>query len=221
MAAGAKQARCGRCPGGALRAVSPPGAAGNRPACRGSQVPRQDDARLRRCWRRCWHTATCARSNASLMRLFSAMDGIPTRFVSRFDYPAARRALSGFKHRFTDAEGHPLPVLASRAFRQRMSLEQAFSDCCGRDDPDHAPAAARFVHLLLSQDFGPHFRAAACWRSRRSSTCCQTPRAAVPANASTCFCGGLVRPDDGIDLGLWPKVDPRRLLMPSTPTSCA
>src|SRR4051794_21341353 len=41
---------------------------------------------------------------ASLRRLFDAMGSNPARFILRFNFEQAQRALRGFKHRFTDEE---------------------------------------------------------------------------------------------------------------------
>lgn len=151
----------------------------------------------------------------SLALLFAAMGNRPGRFVARFDHAAAAAALGGFRHRFTGAEDVLcLCHLLNRALDGGASLEPFFLRGCRDDEPDLAAAAGRFVDNLRGLDFGPHFDRDAMLA--RASFKHLLPHA---AGGSACkrvhlWLRWMVRPADGIDLGLWRAVPASRLLVP-------
>ena len=151
----------------------------------------------------------------SLAVLFAAMGDRPGLFVARFDHGAARAALAGFKHRFTDADDVLcLCQLLNRALDGGASLEPFFLRACRDDEPDLASAAGRFVDNLRALDFGPHFDRDTMLG--RASFKHLLPHA---AGGSACkrvhlWLRWMVRPADGVDLGLWRGVPASRLLVP-------
>jgi uncharacterized protein (TIGR02757 family) len=152
--------------------------------------------------------------NASLDRLFAAMDHRPGKFVRGFDFAEAKEALHGFKHRFAD-ENDILCLcwLLHQAIAVRP-LEEGFRLGMVEEDVDLAAAAGRFVDYLQSFDFAPYFDRTAMLA--RSSFKHLMPRA---DKGSACkrihlFLRWMVRPDDGIDLGLWSNISPGLLLVP-------
>lgn len=151
----------------------------------------------------------------SLRTLFSGMGGHPGRFVRDFRPAEASARLHGFKHRFTDSEDVLcLCWLLHQAVERAGSLETAFLLGDDLSEPDLTGTASRFVDYLAGMEFAPHFD-----RERmlaRSSFKHLLPRA---DRGSACkrihlFLRWVIRPDDGIDLGLWRSVSPARLLMP-------
>lgn len=152
--------------------------------------------------------------NASLARLFAAMDHRPARFIREFEMPAARRALAGFKHRFADEDDILCLCLLLHQAMSRQSLEEGFRAGIHDNETDLAPAAGRFIDYLHSFDFEPHFNRATM--TNRSSFKHLMPRA---DRGSACkrihlFLRWMIRTDDGIDLGLWRDISPSLLLIP-------
>lgn len=152
--------------------------------------------------------------NGSLARLFALMGGRPGRFVRDFHPRRSAAALRDFKHRFTD--GEDVAVLC-HLLAQAMAdapLGERFAAMSAPGDTDLAPAAARFFSSILSLDTEP-----VAPRARIMAK--QGFRHFIPNAAGTSaskrihlFLRWMVRPDDGIDLGLWPGVAPARLLVP-------
>ena len=152
----------------------------------------------------------------SLHTLFSAMDGRPGRFVARFDFPHAAAALAGFKHRFTTADDVlALCHLLHHALAGENSLEPFFLRGCRFDEEsDLALAAGRFVENLCAQDFGPHLdREATVTRTSFKHLLPRADRGSA-AKRVHLWLRWMVRPADGVDLGLWRSVPASHLLVP-------
>ena len=152
----------------------------------------------------------------SLTTLFTAMDGRPGRFVAQFNYSRAAVALDGFKHRFTTTDDIlALCHLLHHALAGGDSLEPFFLRGCRLDEEsDLALAAGRFVENLCAQDFGPHLNREAT--ISRTSFKHLLPRAdrGSAAKRVHLWLRWMVRPADGVDLGLWRSVPASRLLVP-------
>jgi uncharacterized protein (TIGR02757 family) len=152
--------------------------------------------------------------NASLARLFAAMGNRPGRFINKLNMDSARVSLAGFKHRFADEEDVLCLCWLLHQAQKKQPLGEAFAAGIRPDESDLAMAAGRFFDYLHSFEFGPHFD-----RTRmlaKGSFKHLMPRA---DKGSACkrihlFLRWMVRPDDGIDLGLWPQVSPSLLLVP-------
>lgn len=152
----------------------------------------------------------------SLDALFHAMNNAPASFVLNFDHESAANALGEWKHRFTDTEDVLcLSWLLHQALRANdFRLEQVFSLGYRTDEPDLVHAASRFLDYLCSMSFEPFFS-----RERmlgKSSFKHLLPRA---DRGSACkrihlWLRWMIRPADGVDLGLWTSIPPGKLLMP-------
>ncbi|HEX7125755.1 MAG TPA: TIGR02757 family protein [Thermodesulfobacteriota bacterium] len=153
---------------------------------------------------------------SSVADALGRMGPSPAAFVRRFDPARDAAAFDGFVHRFNVGEDLAALCLILRRLAERHgSLEDAF---LAGDDPaaaDVKPALAAFSAAALAVDPFPLYRGA-----RRIP-----PRAGVrfffvsPADGSACkrlnlFLRWVARPDDGIDLGLWRRLAPARLVIP-------
>lgn len=153
---------------------------------------------------------------ASLDRLFRAIGPSPSRFVDAFDERRDARRLRGFTHRFTGGDDVAvLCALLRRARASSGSLEAFFVE--GDPDPNGptlGPAMDAFVARLFALDAGrlvPGGRVPATHGARRLLS--------APSGGSACkrhclFLRWMVRPDDGVDCGLWPRVRRARLVVP-------
>lgn len=152
--------------------------------------------------------------NASLARLFSAMGGQPGRFVRDLDMTRARAALAGFKHRFADENDVLCLCWLLHQAMARQSLEAGFVDGVREGETDLANAAGRFVDYLQAFEFEPYFdREQMLSRSSFKHLLSRADRGSACKRIHL-FLRWMVRPDDGIDLGLWPGISPGLLLAP-------
>jgi uncharacterized protein (TIGR02757 family) len=126
-----------------------------------------------------------------------------------------RMAFRGFRHRWT--RGRDMAALVWRvaeALRQHGSLRALFLRGYEPSEPNVGPSLTRFVDALLAYDGRPV--GAARIEPRGSGIRHLLVR---PADRSACkrlnlFLRWVVRADDGLDLGLWPEVSTRGLVIP-------
>ena len=120
-----------------------------------------------------------------------------------------------FKHRFTT--GKDIEILAQwirEALKTQGSLEQFF---ISRTPDQSVPMKLKlsgFVQGLWSQPLSKNVK---CWvqvRNRNLKYLLSDPQQGSACKRLNMFLRWVVRPKDGIDLGLWKKVTPRELLLP-------
>lgn len=151
----------------------------------------------------------------SLGRIFDQLGPAPSRFVDRFDPLRQQETFAGFRHRFNTADDLRALVWAMRLMRQQAgTIERFFARF-------HDPAAATveqglngFSAAVLAFDYRPVYGPDGL--AANSSFRFLFP---APAGGSACkrlcmFLRWVVRPADGIDLGLWSAVRPRQLVIP-------
>lgn len=146
---------------------------------------------------------------ASLDRLFAAIGAHPASFVMAFDPRRDARRLDGFAHRFTrGADVAVLLALVRRAIESAGSLETFF--LAGDPDPS-SPTLEGAMNAFGERLFalGP-----ALPRGAGARWLLPLPSAGSVAKRHCLFLRWLVRPDDGVDLGLWPRVSRARLVVP-------
>ena len=131
-------------------------------------------------------------------------------FTAETSFRRKQRLFSGCCHRFND--GTDLALLfevIGRLQRRYRTLERLFCEPDAGDEPTIGPRMALFCRVVSDE-------AAAVSGARRPSFAYLFPS---PAAWSACkrlnmFLRWVVRPDDGIDLGLWKRVRPAALIMP-------
>jgi uncharacterized protein (TIGR02757 family) len=151
----------------------------------------------------------------SLEAIFAELGRSPRRYVEQFEPRAGLRTFSRFKHRFNDGRD-----LSALLWGMRQMVEQAGSINSfflrGHDvaDDDVSGSLNRYSAAVLSLDytdvFGVHDIPADSFFPFLFP---------APASGSACkrlcmFLRWVVRPADGIDLGLWEKVSPAQLIIP-------
>jgi len=127
----------------------------------------------------------------------------PYLYLTTFTPAEARRTFAGFYHRF-----HKTPELVAlltclaAAIREHGTLGELFRVCYDDSDADIGPSLTRFVEALIG----------------RRRTKALDYLLTSPANGSACkrmnlFLRWMVRRTPP-DLGIWPFVDPAKLIMP-------
>ena len=151
----------------------------------------------------------------TLEAIFAELGRSPRSYVEHFDPHAGLHAFSGFKHRFNDGRD-----LCALLWGMRQMVEQAGSiqsfflrghNAADRDVSDSLNNYAAAVLALDYTDvFGTHDIPASSYFPFLFP---------APASGSACkrlcmFLRWMVRPADGIDLGLWKGVSPAQLIIP-------
>lgn len=139
----------------------------------------------------------------------------PAQTVAAFDPRKDLRRLRGFYHRFnTSRDLGVLFWIIRRALEDYGSLECAFSSKLSSKDGDITGALETFCEILLGfghEQFYPRGEL-----KRRIGVRFLFPK---PSEGSACkrlnlYLRWMVRPEDGIDCGVWTRVAPRQLVIP-------
>ncbi len=151
----------------------------------------------------------------NLQDLFERMPEGPAAFVSHFEPHRDLVRLQGFKHRFNDAlDVACLCWLLRRMIETAGSLERFFLDGDDPAAPDVGLALASFVERALSIDVTPVYGAPQIPAGASVRYFFPNPKGGSACKRLCMFLRWVCRPDDGIDLGLWKRVDPGRLVLP-------
>jgi uncharacterized protein (TIGR02757 family) len=139
--------------------------------------------------------------------LFARLGPAPARVLADVDTASARSLAAGFRHRWIGpAALASLLLAAGRILRECGSLEAAFAE---RDDagaPTVEPGLTAFADRALEATGRP--------RDRACKFLFPSPARGGACKRLNLFLRWVVRPADGIDLGMWRAVAPSRLLVP-------
>jgi uncharacterized protein (TIGR02757 family) len=147
--------------------------------------------------------------------ILSRMGTSPRRYVEDFEPREGLRTFAGFKHRFNDAQDLCALLLATR-----IILDEADSIgeyVLGLHDPhasDLASTLVRFSASVLSFDYQPVFNTTDIPSSSYFSFFFPSPVSGSACKRMCMFFRWMIRPADGIDLGLWPQIEPSKLIIP-------
>ncbi len=139
----------------------------------------------------------------------------PSEAIASFDVRRDAKRLRGFYHRFnTSRDLAVLFWIIRRTFENYGSIENAFAEGLGPDDLHVGSAIEQFSRRMLGfghEEFYPRGEL-----KRRLGVRFLFPR---PSEGSACkrmnlFLRWMVRPDDGIDCGVWTRLSPRQLVIP-------
>jgi uncharacterized protein (TIGR02757 family) len=153
---------------------------------------------------------------ASVEAVLLRMGGRPARFVASFDPAKDARRLDGFVHRFTRGRDLALLFHLVRQAQERAgSLESFFIE--GDPDPASptlASALDAFGRRLFALDAAPFAADGRIPKGDGARWLLPLPHAGSACKRSCLFLRWMVRPDDGVDCGVWPRVSPARLVLP-------
>ncbi len=151
----------------------------------------------------------------SLEKIFSETGASPRKYVERFDPERGVAIFSGFRHRFNDARD-----LSALLWGARMMIEDSGSIndfFLKNHDPegnDIAGSLNVFSSSVLSFDYSLVFRSPSIPSDSYFSFLFPSPASGSACKRLCMFLRWVVRPDDGIDMGLWHGVSPAMLLIP-------
>jgi uncharacterized protein (TIGR02757 family) len=145
---------------------------------------------------------------ASIDRVLNVLGPHPAQAVRRFDARQGQVAFEGFVHRWCRGDDVVRVLLAlRRALCTSRSLERFFAAGDDPNAPDTHSAVASFYRRLAHCAGGdPRSRGLEFLLPRRIGP--------SPFKRGHLFLRWMVRPADGIDLGIWRSVNPSRLLVP-------
>ncbi len=151
----------------------------------------------------------------SLAAIFSPMGESPRSYVERFTPQRGREDFGRFRHRFND--GRDLVALLwgmRQMLEQSGSIQAFFLTGDEPDDRDIGRSLERYSAAVLSLDYREVFGGGTIPPDSYFRFLFPSPASGSACKRLCMMLRWLVRPDDGVDLGLWKGVSPDRLIMP-------
>lgn len=151
----------------------------------------------------------------TLASIFSVLGPSPRRFVERFEPKDGLRIFSGFKHRFNDGRDLCALLWGIRLMIKESGSAEAFFL------RSHIPGAVDVTEslngysaALRSLDYEPIFGQEGFPGDSYFPFLFPAPSSGSACKRLCMFLRWVVRPADGIDLGIWRGVSPAQLIIP-------
>lgn len=151
----------------------------------------------------------------NLESVFGVMGVSPRRFVETFEPEEGLRLFAGFRHRFNDGRDLCALIVAVRTMIEEAdTLGEYFLGFHDPLAPDVTSALVEFTASVLAFDYSPIFPEGVPPSDSRFSFFFPSPASGSACKRLCMFLRWMVRPADGIDLGLWPEIPPAKLIIP-------
>ena len=151
----------------------------------------------------------------TLESIFGELGASPRAYVESFNPRQALKAFSGFKHRFNDGRDLVALLWAIRLMIEDAGSVNAFF--LGFHDTSAIDVSASlngYTSAVLALDYRPVFESAALPAGSYFPFLFPAPLAGSACKRLCMFLRWVVRPADGIDLGIWQGVSPAQLIIP-------
>lgn len=151
----------------------------------------------------------------NLEQIFSSLGPSPRAFVERFEPDQGARFFSGFKHRFNDSRDLCALLYAIRRMIESSGSIEGFF-CSGYDpqENDLSDALTRFSSSVLAFDYSPVFGSPTPPKDSYFSFLFPSPATGSACKRLCMYLRWMIRPADGIDLGIWKSLPPSKLIIP-------
>jgi uncharacterized protein (TIGR02757 family) len=151
----------------------------------------------------------------NLESIFSRIGPSPRRFVETFETDAAMGLFAGFRHRFNDGRDLCALLLACRTMIEEAdSIGEYFLGCYDAAAQDITGSLALFTENILAMDYAPVFGSAMIPADSYFRFFLPSPASGSACKRLCMYLRWMVRPADGIDLGLWKGVSTSQLVIP-------
>jgi len=147
--------------------------------------------------------------------IFAKLGPSPRRFVETYEPEAGLALFAGFKHRFNDGRDLCALLLAIRTMLEEADTIGDFF-LAGFDPaaPEVTTALSTFSASVLDLDYGAVFGKDTIPADSYFPFLFPSPASGSACKRLCMYLRWMVRPDDGIDLGLWPAIPPAKLVIP-------
>lgn len=147
--------------------------------------------------------------------IFSRMSESPRRFIENFDPQNGLTLFSGFKHRFNDARDLCALLYAIRLMiTDSGTIENFFRKGVSAESGDNSTAMEVFAAKVLGFDYSPVFGTPTPPEDSYFSFLFPSPASGSACKRLCMYLRWMVRPADGIDLGIWKSAKPSQLIIP-------
>jgi uncharacterized protein (TIGR02757 family) len=152
----------------------------------------------------------------SLFGILARLGPKPTQFVASFDPVRDACRFDGFAHRFTSGRDVALLLHLVRQVRERAGSLESFFLAGDKDPgtPTLGEALDAFGARMFALDARPFVRDGIVPHRDGARWLLPLPAGGSACKRSCLFLRWMVRPDDGVDCGVWTRVSPSRLVLP-------
>jgi uncharacterized protein (TIGR02757 family) len=151
----------------------------------------------------------------NLRTVLDTMGPSPRRFVEKFEPEAGMRLFQSFRHRFNDGRDLCALLVAVRTMIEEAdSIGEYFLGCYDADADDITTTLVEFTASVLALDYSEVFGTRATPVDSRFPFFFPSPISGSACKRLCMFLRWMIRPADGIDLGLWKGIPPAKLIIP-------
>jgi len=150
----------------------------------------------------------------SVESILARLDPSPSLFVKRLEPREALLSFSTFKHRWTTGRDVVCLLFFARQMIERSGSIGGFFRDSLDDDTDLRKGLRRFSANVRGLDHGGLYRAKKLPQRAGVRYFFPSPSAGSACKRLNLYLRWMVRPKDGVDLGLWDFISPSRLVMP-------
>ena len=151
----------------------------------------------------------------TLEKIFAELGSSPRRFVENFDPRPGMSAFFGFKHRFNDGRDLSALIWGMRQMvEQSGSIHSFFLRGHNAADSDVTGSLNRYSAAVLALDYAAVFGAPDIPEDSYFPFLFPAPASGSACKRLCMMLRWMVRPADGIDLGLWDGISPAQLIIP-------
>lgn len=151
----------------------------------------------------------------TLERIFTRLGPSPSSYVRNFEPAAALKDFVGFKHRFNDGRDLCALLWALRRMLETAGSVESFVLSGHRPDAkDITETLNAYVDAVMEIDYTPIFGQSCPPAGSSFRFLFPAPRSGSACKRLCMFLRWMVRPADGIDLGLWQGISPSQLVIP-------
>ncbi len=152
---------------------------------------------------------------ANLDSVFARMSASPRRYIENFDPVEGLKEFSCFKYRFHDGKDLCALFFALRTMiHEAGSIQNYFAACHDPDADDITSSLTEFTASVLRFDYSNVFGCDIIPENSYFPLFFPSPARGSACKRLCMYLRWMVRPDDGIDLGLWSSVRPSQLIIP-------
>lgn len=151
----------------------------------------------------------------NLENIFSGLGNSPAELIDSYEPLQGKEIFKDFKHRFNDIRDLSALLWSIRAMRRQSgSIENFFLRFHDPGNRDITPSLNRFCEAVLAFDYSPVFGQPSPPSDSYFSFLFPAPASGSACKRLCMFLRWVVRPADGIDLGLWHSVSASQLVIP-------
>jgi len=151
----------------------------------------------------------------TLELIFAELGPSPRRYLETFNPAAGIKTFSRFKHRFNDGRDLVALLWAIRSMmREAGSVNAFFLRFHDTTAQDITGTLNGYSSAVLALDYSPVFGETAAPNGSYFPFLFPAPAAGSACKRLCMFLRWVVRPADGIDLGIWQGVSPAQLIIP-------